>query len=90
MGIIINKELGYETDMNNNKNIDNSISNYIKINDKLFKIPTLLEQDKAVNFSNFEIKEALSFNKKLLMENFIIPNHLRFPISRNILEKYYN
>ena len=38
---------------------------------------------------NSEIKEALIFNKNLLLENFIIPNRLKFPFFRNILEKYY-
>ena len=35
-------------------------------------------------------KEALIFNKELLLENFINPNKLRFPLFRNILESYYN
>ena len=34
------------------------------------------------------VKEALIFNKKLLIENFILPNKLRMPVSRNILEQY--
>ena len=34
-------------------------------------------------------KDALIFNKNLLMENFIIPNKLKLPLSRNILENYY-
>ena len=32
---------------------------------------------------------ALIFNKDIMVENFISPNKLRFPISRNLLEKYY-
>ena len=36
-----------------------------------------------------EIKKALIFNKNLLMENFIVPNNLKFPLFRNILENYY-
>ena len=35
------------------------------------------------------IKKALSFNKQLLMENFIVPNKLKFPLFRNILENYF-
>ena len=41
------------------------------------------------SISNIDISEALSFNKKLLMENFILPNKLRLPLSRTTLEKYY-
>ena len=68
----------------------NFINNVIKINDRYFKIPKLLIEQDNKNFSNVGIKEALTFNKSLLMENFILPHRLRLPLSRNILEKYYN
>jgi hypothetical protein len=42
------------------------------------------------NDFNQEIKKALNFNKNLLLENFIIPNRLSFPLFRNILEDYFN
>ena len=38
---------------------------------------------------NRKIKNALIFNKNLLMENFILPNKLKFPLFRNVLEKYF-
>jgi len=38
---------------------------------------------------NDDIKTALTFNRNLLMENFIIPNRLKFPLFRNILENYF-
>jgi len=34
-------------------------------------------------------KKALTFNRNLLMENFIIPNRLKFPLFRSILENYF-
>jgi len=34
-------------------------------------------------------KCGLIFNKNLFMENFILPNKLKFPLYRNILESYY-
>ena len=55
-------------------NLDEKISSIINKNSKI---------------SNDHVKKALSFNKGLLMENLIIPNKLRFPLSRNILEKYF-
>ena len=39
--------------------------------------------------NNDDIKKSLAFNKNLLMENFIIPNRLKFPLFRNILENYF-
>ena len=39
---------------------------------------------------NDNIKKALIFNRNLLMTNFTIPNRLKFPLFRNILENYYS
>ena len=38
---------------------------------------------------NDDTKKALAFNRNLLMENFIIPNRLKFPLFRSILENYF-
>ena len=83
------KELGFEIDILNkksNKSLDNKS---IIINGKNFKIPKILSEKNIVNVKKSDIRDALIFNRNLLNENFIIPNNLRFPISRNILEKYY-
>ena len=80
------KELGYEI---NFLESDIKIDNSIKINDKLFKIPKIIYKKNSSYTHNKEIKEALIFNKELIMENFIIPNKLKFPFSRKILENYY-
>ena len=79
------KELGYEYDFKNQKK-----RNFIEINNKSMKIPSLFLKETDENFQNNEIKEALLFNKALLIENFISPNKLRFPLFRNILESYFN
>ena len=80
------KELGYEI---NFLESDIKIDNSIKINDKLFKIPKIIYKKNSCYKHNKEIKEALIFNKELIMENFIIPNKLKFPFFRKILENYY-
>ena len=41
------------------------------------------------NIKHNSTKKALIFNRNLLMENFIVPNRLRFPLFRNILENYF-
>ena len=66
---------------------DNWIEIYI--NWELSLIKELgFETDLKKNYSS-NIKKALAFNKNLLMENFIIPNRLKFPLFRNILEDYF-
>ena len=76
------KQLGFEINLL-------SANNPIKINNKLFTIPNLLLKNNIDKNSNNEIRDALIFNKNLLMENLIIPNRLKFPLFRNILESYY-
>ena len=84
------KNLGYEISFLNSDNPDFMINDKIKINNKSFKIPKMLfNKDKKIIYNN-EIKEALAFNKNLLIENFILPNRLGFPLFRNILENYYS
>ncbi len=84
------KHLGYEISFLKDDNPDFIINNTIKINNKFFKIPKMLFNKNRKIVYNNEIKEALVFNKNLLMENFILPNRLRFPLFRNILENYYS
>ena len=87
--IAIVNELGFEIDlksMNNKKLTDNTI----EINDKIFNLPKLLIEKDIKRVTKHDVKQALNFNKSLLIENFILPNRLRFPLSRNILEKYYS
>ena len=84
------KELGYESifyDLNSN---DNKIKNSIIVNERFLKVPNFFHESKTYNHSNLEIKKALSFNKNLILENFIIPNRLKFPLFRKLLESYYN
>ena len=83
------KELGFEINLLNKNNYNDKSRNSIKINNKSFKIPKILSNTNIMKNYNEEIKEALIFNKNLLLENFIIPNSLKLPLSRNILENYY-
>ena len=83
------KELGFEINLLNKNNYSDESRNSIKINNKSFKIHKILSNTNIMKNYNEEIKEALIFNKNLLLENFIIPNSLKLPLSRNILENYY-
>ena len=68
-----------------------SSDNWIKlyINWELSLIKELgFETSKKINH-NDDTKKALAFNRKLLMENFIIPNRLKFPLFRSVLENYF-
>ena len=83
------KELGYEIDLFNNEKFDRVINDKIEINDKFIKVPNILLEKNKKNFTQNDIKEALAFNRFLILENFIKPFSLTFPLSRNILEQYF-
>ncbi len=76
-------------------NSDNWIKQYIfweliLIKDLGYEIPMALENFEKNEIPDHKIKEALSYNKRLIMEFFILPNRLKFPLYRDILEKYFN
>jgi hypothetical protein len=84
------KELGYEIDLPDIKDSINTINYTITVNNRTLKIPKLLLDLNNKNYSKNEIAEALIFSKNLLLENFVFPNKIKFPLSRNILEKYFS
>lgn len=76
------KDLGFEYDSIYKKDS-------ILINKESLKIPKILNMSKSFKLNKNDIIEALIFNKSLFIENFIIPNKLKLPLSRNLLENYY-
>ena len=84
------KELGFEIDFLGNNNLNEINKKTVEINNQHFQIPRMLLQQHVNKASNNDIREALIFNKSIILQNFILPNRLRFPLSRNILEKYYS
>ena len=84
------KDLGFEIDFDKEKKSINFDNYIVQINNRTLKIPKLLLVNNNINISKSEIMEALTFSKKLLLEYFIFPNRIKFPLSRNILEKYFS
>ena len=83
-----------------NKKVYNSFENMLTdlksenwirlyINWELSLIKELGYETKLKADYNNDTKKALTFNRNLLMENFITPNRLKFPLFRNILENYF-
>ena len=81
------KELGFDFNLFKEKKINNL--NYKK-NGLSLKIPEFFLMRENCNISGKQIKEALQFNKNLLISNFFEGNSLKIPRSRYALEKYYN
>jgi len=70
---------------------DLKLDNWIKlyINWELSLIKELGFETSLKTDYNDNTKKALIFNRNLLMKNFIVPNGLKFPFFRNILENYF-
>ena len=84
------KELGFEVTLPDFDLKNNNSLNEVQINNKYYKVPKIYSKNDSLVFSNNEIRDALVFNKNLLLENFTIPNRLNLPLSRSILERYFN
>ena len=87
------KELGYDTNLNQKKLINQKVDdiNKIKIDGYIYEVPNFLILKKIPeNFSNILIKRSLNFTRQVLQNKFFIPNNIIFPKSRFILENYFN
>ena len=63
----------------------------IKIDGFIYEIPNYLIQQKIPeNFNNLLIRKSLLFTRQVMQNKFFIPNNLKFPKSRVILENYFN
>jgi DNA repair protein RecO (recombination protein O) len=87
------KELGYDTNLGQNKfkniNINESIK--IEIDNYIYDVPNFLIFKKIPDkFSNMLIRKSLNFTRYFLQNKFFIPNNILFPKSRVILENYFN
>ena len=91
LGLI--KELGYDTNLGQNKikNININDFNKIKIDSYIYEVPNFLILKKIPDkLSNILIKKSLNFTRYVMQNKFFIPNNIIFPKSRVILENYFN
>ena len=87
------KELGYDTNLGQNKFEDMNINefNKIKIDGYIYDVPNFLILKKIPDkFSNILIKKSLNFTRYVMQNKFFMPNNIIFPKSRVILENYFN
>ena len=87
------KELGYDTNLSQNKfeNININDFNKIKIDSYIYEVPNFLILKKIpIKFSNILIKKSLHFTRYVMQNKFFMPNNIIFPKSRVILENYFN
>ena len=87
------KDLGFDPDLSKFHN-NNNQSNYtkkIKIDTFTYEVPEyLITRKPPENLSNQLIKKSLNFTRSIIQNRFFLPNNLRFPKARVLLENYFN
>ena len=83
--------LGFGFDFDDKKSyINNGKKNYnLKIDNINYSIPVFLILKKYINVSTQEISEGLIFCRTLMENKFFIPNNIKFPQSRRLLENKF-
>ena len=87
------KELGYDANLSNYKINSKETFNCKKINidGYLYEVPNYLILSKIPKeINNSLIKKSLYFTRNIIANKFFLPNNLKFPNSRIILENYFN
>ena len=59
----------------------------MKFDNKIYEIPVFIIKNEYENIDNENIQKGLIFSRTLMENKFFIPNNLRFPYSRRLLEK---
>ena len=87
------KELGYDANLPNYKinNKETFDLKKINIDGYLYEVPNYLILSKIPKeINNSLIKKSLYFTRNIIINKFFLPNNLKFPKSRIILENYFN
>ena len=87
--LIKNLGFGFNISSKNLNSIDKQKLVEIKLDNVDYKIPSFLFLKDDYEPSSKEIHEALNFSRNLMENKFFIPNNIRFPYSRKLLEKKF-
>tara|TARA_Y100000591_G_C21805547_1_gene684621 strand:- start:190 stop:864 length:675 start_codon:yes stop_codon:yes gene_type:complete len=82
------RDLGYGLPIETSKfdKLNKNIAK-VKFDNKIYEIPVFIIKNEYDNIDNENIQKGLIFSRTLMENKFFIPNNLRFPYSRKLLEK---
>tara|TARA_B100001540_G_C15788459_1_gene634320 strand:+ start:174 stop:851 length:678 start_codon:yes stop_codon:yes gene_type:complete len=87
--LIKNLGFGFSFDPDKYKKLKKDSTVNIKVDNIDYKIPSFLIFTDLKNPNNIDIYNALCFSRNLMENKFFIPNNLRFPYSRKLLEEKF-
>ena len=80
---------GFDFDIKKITNLNSKKVYNLKIDNIEYKIPFFLLSKKFNNIKQQEIYEGLNFCRNLMENKFFIPNNIKFPQSRKLLENKF-
>ncbi len=87
------KFLGYDPNLEIFRNVKKEKNGVqkVKIDTFNYEVPDyLIFRELPENPSNYLIKKSLYFTRNIIQNRFFLPNNLKFPQSRILLENYFN
>ena len=82
------RDLGFGLNINfENYSLNGKKTLDYKVDDVVYKIPIFILIKKFENINTEDISDALIFSRSLMENKFFLPNNLRLPFSRKLLEQ---
>ena len=78
---------GFNVDSNKTYNTEEKKILNIKVDNIEYKIPSFIISKNFNDTNSQDIYNGLSFSRNLMENKFFLPNNLRFPYSRKLLEE---
>ena len=89
INLITSLGFGFDFDIKKISNLNSKSTYNLKIDNTDYKIPIFLLLKKFNDISNKELYEGLNFCRNLMENKFFIPNNIKFPQSRKLLENKF-
>ena len=89
INLITNLGFGFDFDIKKIPDLNSKKIYNLKIDNIDYKIPLFLLLKKINNISHQELYEGLNFCRNLMENKFFIPNNIKFPQSRKLLENKF-
>jgi len=87
------KELGFDFNLDSYKNLSKDLNKIVSLNidGVKYEIPNLLIHNKIPEIINSTlIRKSFIFTRSIMLNKFFIPNDMRFPKARILLENFFN
>ena len=89
INLINNLGFGFKIDESKYKDLHLNKTINVKLDNINYEIPSFLISNHPLKIDEIDIYKGLNFSRNLMENKFFIPNNIRFPYSRKLLEKQF-